>query len=198
MFLDEADFAGDDFIPSVALPLQTEKNSKFFAASSAAPGGVLSQMISLKNEDGSRFLNCVVLGEPCDACKRSENSFQCEHNLFDLAEWKDPLKFKRTAEIYKRIGREDALKAELFSITSDTSFGVFSDTIYMPLFNVSVAETMRDYVSVIYIGVDPAYGGTCEMAIVALAYCPNSRYKYQVKKIFFRVDKKKCVEGGGC
>lgn len=125
-------------------------------------------------------MNCVVLGEPCDACKRTDHSYQCEHNLFDLAEWKDPLKFKRTAEIYKKIGREDALKAELFSITSDTSFGVFSDTIYMPLFNTPIIDTSYDVVSVVYIGVDPAYGGTCEMAIVAIAYCPQSCYKYQV------------------
>lgn len=78
----------------------------------------------------------------------------------------------------------------MFSITSDASFAVFADVIYLPLFDSNVVGTSRDKVSVIYIGIDPAYGGMCEFAIVAMAYCPDSRYKYQVCIQMFKKKKK--------
>ena len=157
----------------------TEENAKMFAVSSAKAGGALSALIEATDEDGNRILNSKTLGEPCDACKKTGDPYTCNHNLYELAEWKSARKQQRIMSVYKSAGMEHIMDAELFNKHTDEMYPTFKESLYHYMFCETPLGLETSELEVIYVGVDPASGGPSEFAMVAMGFSSNSTYKFQ-------------------
>jgi len=186
-FYDEADFAAHALL-TIVLPLQSEKNHVLFALSSPnTQGGLYSDMINAKDENGKNLLNVKVIGQACDACRRAGLWAHCTHSDRSTASWKDPEKTKRLTAIYAACNMKSIIDGEL----GGSLVGGLQ-----PVFNQKTVDALRmsfddkrfaaipDTIDAAICAVDPAGGGSSEMALVILGISSTTNRQY-VRKMMF-------------
>ena len=164
--LDEADFAKTFF--TVILPLMSETGHVLLAASSPnVGGGAFTDVVFAKDADGVPLMNSVVLGDPCDMCKATSTPETCNHKTEEWATWKDPKRMARLAEIYRATNMQNVLMSELHTMPRLMDSSLFSADIYSYM-GATPPKKSSAKIRVVYIGLDPAGGGKCELAICAI------------------------------
>lgn len=164
----------------IVLPLMAEVNHVLFAASSPkVGGGGYTNVILAKDTDGTPLMNSLIIGDPCDACKRSTTPWMCPHKMNELATWKDPHMLTLLAKLYKACDMEDVMMSELYTMTKSSDSSIFRRQLY-ERFVTEEPKKFNDKIDVVYISIDPAGGGSSEFALTAMGYSMNGPCRFQV------------------
>jgi uncharacterized short protein YbdD (DUF466 family) len=84
----------------------------FALSSPNARWNAYANLVSCCDENGVKLTNSIILGDPCDMCKTTQNPEQCTHKLGELASWINPRRNKQLRKIYTAIGQEDIFRAK--------------------------------------------------------------------------------------
>jgi hypothetical protein len=166
---------------TVILPLLSEEDVVLFALSSPnVKGSVFTDLVFARDQDGKPLTNAVIFSDACPLCIASGKADQCTHQADTLVSWKDPDRMAYLYQLYKSIGREDVYKAELGAVGNARETTIFPRTLYMDFLTREPFPT-EDHIDAVYIGIDPAYRGACEFAVVAIGQITNGdRIGFQV------------------
>jgi hypothetical protein len=145
-------------------------------------GGVFTNLVFARDQDGTPLTNSIVLGDPCDMCRSTAHPEQCTHKNDTLASWKNPERMAHLAKWYRAIGREDVYRAELSAMGNVIDDSVFPKSLYDGFLSAPPVppEGMFDAV---YVGVDPAFGGKCQFALTAIGQISTGRPGFQVRHL---------------
>ena len=180
---DEADFART-FL-EVILPVQAETGSKLIGMSSpSAGGGSFTRVVFATDADGKKLMNSMILGAPCPLCRAGPHPEECEHNLEEIASWKDPKKMEKIKKVLIAVHAESIYRTELCAMANEGTSTLFARYLYEKLLSAPPtavgAAAAGARASLVFGAVDPAGGGKSEFALTAIAQVPALK-EYQVK-----------------
>ena len=168
VLVDEADFL--PVFLTVVLPLLSEIGVVLYALSSPKlTGGDFTNVVHAVDENGKKLTDSVILGEPCDACRTTPRPEHCTHKQDTLAGWKDAHREEHLKKIYHAVGRDDIVRAELNTMGTMASGSIFQRNLYVEFLSEK-PKASQDPIDAVYIGIDPAYCGKCQFALVAVAH----------------------------
>jgi len=182
ILMDEVDFSKEALL-TVVLPLLCERDVVLFALSSPnIHGGVFTSLVFAKDKDGNPLSNSMVLGDPCDMCRSTPHPEQCNHKADTIASWKDKERMELVQKLYSSIGREDVYRAELGNMGTLKNDTVFKRETYSGMISSEPIVT-SEMINAVFVGVDPAYGGKCHMAVTAIGLSAYGRGGFHVRTI---------------
>ena len=114
-FYDEADFNPDALL-KVVFPLHAETNHILFALSSPnTNGGIFSEIVNARDDDGKLLMDSTYIGAVCEACRRSGRWDACEHvdRAAATPAYKDPRRMARVFKVFDAIGMRSIISGEL-------------------------------------------------------------------------------------
>jgi hypothetical protein len=158
-------------------------NHKLLATSSPnAGGGSYTDVIFAQDSDGTLLMNSVILGDPCAMCIASGTPQTCDHKMDEFPVWIDPKKRTRLAKIYRAVGAEEIFLREGCAMAKRSLNTLFPRHLYADLLGSKLkTPDPSDRVSAVYVGIDPAFGGACDYALVAIGHVKEKR-EFQVRR----------------
>ncbi len=116
--------------------------------------------------NGQPFINTIVNIEICDDCKKLLKPEQCTHG--STSGHIDRESSIMTNKFYKPEDR-DKLLSEVFNQTLSKNNNKVFDTVLVKRF-INTKYTITEKPSIIFIAIDPSYGGSSLVGVFAYAY----------------------------
>lgn len=96
-----------------------------------------------------------------------------------MATWKNPERKAYLAKLYKAIGRDDVYRSELGAMANIVDLSVFHHDVYVGFLSAPPLVT-SDPIDAVYLGIDPAYRGKCQLAIIAIGQVSGGKIGFHV------------------
>lgn len=184
--IDEFSFVDMEHFVYVQLPMSLEADGILFAVSTRSTKGAMEPLIRACSEGVGPYEYCER--RPiCDECMMfdsDEQKSECPHTGHAKQPWANEKRKETASHVTRILGLASAHAQENLNIIH-TSFNKFfyQDRI-RDLFEVSNHVTFDEPPQVVYVGIDPANGGSCYLSGAAISHY-RERHSLVNKKIFF-------------
>jgi hypothetical protein len=169
--IDEGNFAPDQWVANVALPLyMTDGVSIIFMSSPLRRPCLMNYLTTVKDViTGKLLFKTILLSEVCAECKKTSNPEFCEHMVAGRSELKTQERISTIAQAYppKYAPIRDQ---EIYGVTKRTSNNLPAEVIdYFMQHIISVKKP----IGFVCIGIDPGGGGASHTGFTTFAHYPT-------------------------
>ena len=177
IFLDEAAQMDPDVLDEVIKPLMSVEGRVLIAISTPTEAtNHYTEMTELRDPRGDLISNVLRFDLQCQSCKNA-GKLACPHKLHLLPQWKSAARHFATLALLGP--RADLAASELMGVVRPPMGAQFTPrqiNSIAPIQPDVFAKTHRQGVDPIYITIDPADGGKCEMALVSGFFDVEERF----------------------
>lgn len=116
-------------------------------------------------DTGNPLFNVITLTQICEACKKTETPWLCNHRAFDVPPWKSERKQNKLKQMYK--GNEHRFQRETMGGIAGGGRAAFKTNL-IENFKNAMPITITKKPNIVFVGCDPGGGGPSDLAITGM------------------------------